>query len=107
MPYKFLTDKIPLPREKDRRVKLTNEQREEIRNNVEGLSQQKLADKYAVSKRLIQFILHPEKLAQNLLDREKRGGWKQYYNKDKNTECVREHRRYKQAVLSHKQTKGE
>lgn len=101
MPYKFETDKIKLPRDKDRRIKLTLEQREEIRDNLDGLSNHALAAKYGVSKRLIQFIRHPERQAKNLADRAERGGWRQYYDKEKNTQSIREHRKYKSAVLLH------
>lgn len=102
MPYKFETEKIKLPREKDRRVKLTATQRQEIRDNLDGLSNRALAAKYGVSKRLIQFIRHPERQAKNLLDRQARGGSMQYYDKDEWRETMREHRRYKAAVLLHK-----
>jgi len=37
-----------MPREKDKRVKLTDAQRVEILHNVEGLSQYKRAAKYGV-----------------------------------------------------------
>lgn len=97
MPYKFEYDGTPMPRNKDRRVKLTEEQRREIRES--SLSQQKLADYYHVSRRLIQFVKDPEKQAENIRRRLERGGWMQYYDKDAQTTATREHRRYKQLVL--------
>lgn len=100
MPHKFEKDKIHLPRGKDRRIKLTSEQRQEIREAV-GVSKHELAAKYGVSRRLIQFIQHPERHAKNLQDRAERGGWKQYYDKDKHRETIKEHRQYKSAVLLH------
>ena len=99
MPYKFETDKIPLPKGKDRRVRLTPEQRAEIRENVDGLSQRALANKYKVSRRLVQFILQPDKHAQNLKCRQDRGGWQQYYDKNKHKDAMREHRQYKKSAL--------
>lgn len=99
MPIKTETQKIKLPPGKDRRRKLTPGQREEIRVNAEGLSQYKLADKYGVSRRLIQFIQSPEKHAQNLLAREQRGGWRQYYNKDEHQKAMANTRKHRKQVL--------
>ena len=94
MPRK--TDTIPINNENlDRRVKLTQVQKQEIKLNVLGLSSRKLAEMYGVSKRTIQFILDPEKLAENKKKREERGGSKHYYNKEKHTEAIRRHRDYK------------
>lgn len=101
MPYKFETDKIPLPRAKDRRVKLSNEQREAIRANPANLSQRQIATMYGVSRRTVQFIQSPEKHGENLMRRQERGGWKQYYDKEKHREAMQDHRRYKAAVLLH------
>ncbi len=79
----------------DKRVKLTDEQRKEIKENKLGLSQRKLAQDYGVSRRLIQFILDPEKLEENKKRREERGGSKIYYDKDKHKESMRIHRKRK------------
>ena len=106
MPYKFVTDKIPLPPGKDRRVKLTDTDREEIRHLSKTYSQRQLADMFGVSRRLISFVLDPEKLKQNLQRREERGGSMVYYEKNKNTAAIREHRRYKQSVLQEKIKNG-
>jgi len=101
MPYKFQTDKIKLPVGKDRRVKLTPKEKEKIcKESLRGASQRELARKYKVSRRLIQFIIDPEKLEKNLLARKKRGSSKIYYNKDYHRESMKEHRQYKQKVLS-------
>lgn len=94
----------------DRRVKLTDEQRESIREEYATgfVSQQNLADKYGVSKRLVQFILNPKKkeiAQQQFRERQKDG---RYYDKDKHREYTKEHRRYKNEL--YKQgllTKGE
>ena len=104
MPYK--SEKLKIAGTKyDRRVKLTPEQKEEIRKNVQGLSQRKLAIMYEVSRRTIQFILDPEKQKENLKRKAERGGYSQYYDKDKNAEYVREHRRYKQSLFINKELK--
>ena len=101
MPYKFETTKTKLPEGKDRRVKLTAEDKEFIKAlyATGNISTYKLAEEFGVSRRTIQFILDPEKKKANLERLEERGGWKVYYNKDKHTETMREHRRYKQEAL--------
>ena len=100
MPYSFESNKTPLPRSKDRRVKLTDSDRLAIYNNVESKTQRQLASQYGVSRRLIGFIQRPETLKKNLERREERGGWKQYYDKDEHADSMREHRRYKNEVLN-------
>ena len=96
MPYKC--EKIILPENLDRRIKLSEAQKQEIRNLKHEHSQRALAKMYDVSRRLIQFILDPEKLSNNLKAREERGGSKIYYDKDKHTEAMRDHRQYKHAL---------
>lgn len=97
MPYK--SEKIKIAGGKyDRRIKLTPEQKEEIRKNTEGLSQRVLANKYGVSRRTIQFILNPDKLKENLKRRKERGGSMLYYKPEEWPEVIKEHRRYKQKL---------
>lgn len=57
------TTDFKIPREYDRRIKLTDKQREEIcrKYRTGNVTQQKLADEYGVSRRLVTFILYPEK----------------------------------------------
>lgn len=98
MPFKFERDKKKIPRKLRRNVKLTIEQREEIRDNIEGLSNHALAAKYGVSRRLVQFIRFPERQAKNLLDRQQRGGSKIYYNQDKHRNAIAQTRAYKKAL---------
>jgi transposase len=99
MPYAYSTHHIPMPRDKDRRVKLTDEDRATIKANPDGLSQRKLAAAFGVSRRLVTFILDPAKRAGNLAARKARGGSTIYYDRKTHTKAVREHRRYKQRVL--------
>jgi len=97
MPYK--SEKIKIANTKnDRRIKLTDDDKELIKwlREEEKISYQKLANQFGVSKRTIQFICDPKKLEENKKRRAERGGWKQYYDKEKNTEVQREHRQYKQ-----------
>ncbi len=100
MPHKFEKEKNNLPKDKDRRVKLTDTQRDEIRVLGSVCSQRELAKKFDVSRRTIQFILDPSKLEENLKRRKERGGSKIYYDKDKNTVYMRNHRQYKKSILN-------
>jgi hypothetical protein len=98
MPY--LCEKLHIPETKDRRVKLTQEDKEFIRDEYKrgGTSHRKLAVKYGVSKRLIGFILNPETLKKNYENRVARGGSKQYYDKDSHRIAMKTHRAYKQSL---------
>ena len=91
-------DKMKVPRDKDRRVKLTDAQREEIKEAYGTISQRKLARMYGVSRRLVQFIGDPAKHKRNLECRAERGGSMQYYNKEKWRAVMREHREYKRRI---------
>lgn len=98
MPYK--SEKITIEGTKhDRRRKLTEEDKLDIKANVSELSQRELAKLYNVSRRSIQFILDPAKLERNKQARKERGGSKIYYNKEKQTASIREHRQYKQGLF--------
>lgn len=85
--------------EHDRRRKLSEKQKMEIKQNKFGLSQRKLAEMYNVSRRTITFILDPEKLKQNKQSRKERGGSKIYYRKESHTKSIREHRKYKNELF--------
>ena len=100
MPYKFESDKLLVPKEHDKRIKLTQEDKELIRHLYEttDTSQRKLATQFGVSRRLIQFILDPEKQKANLQAREARGGSKQYYDKETNKKRMKAHREHKRAL---------
>ena len=99
MPYK--SEKLNLHETQKRSAKLTSEQRKEIYNKyATGLySQRGLASEYGVSRRLVTFIIDPSKQEANLLRRAENGGSKKYYNKEKHTEAMREHRKYKQELF--------
>ena len=100
MPYKFESEKLLVPREYDKRIKLTQEQKELIKHLYEttDTSQRKLATQFGVSRRLIQFIIDPEKQKANLQAREARGGSKQYYNKETHAKTMKAHREHKRAL---------
>ena len=100
MPYDFERSKQKMPREFDRRVKLTDDERKRIPELYgQGMSIHQLAATFSVSRRTVQFILFPERLAKNRADRIANGGSMAYYDRERNTAYVREHRRYKSRVL--------
>ena len=98
MPYNFERLHIHIPRNADRRVKLTEGQRKAILKSVKSVRQ--LAREYGVDRRAIDFIKHPEKAEANKQRRKERGGWRQYYDKEANRLAVMRHQRYKQWVLT-------
>ena len=81
----------------DRRRKLSEQDKQDIREYV-GLSIHELSKMYGVCRRTIQFIKHPERQKKNVEDRKIRGGSKAYYNKEKNKEYMKKHRRHKQEL---------
>jgi len=85
----------------DRRVKLLPCQKEMVGYwYKQGLAIRAIARMFKVDKRLIQFILFPERQKKNLSDRADRGGSKAYYNREKHTKAMREHRQHKRELSS-------
>lgn len=99
MPRK--SEKIKINNKKlDRRVKLTENDKlciiEEYKTGL--ISMNALARKYNVSSRLIQFTLFPERKerARQLYKERRKDG--RYYDKEKHTKAMREHRDYKEEL---------
>lgn len=96
MPYK----KRYLPEHLDRRIKIPKAEHKTIKQlHKDGVAIRAIARLYKVDKRLIQFILFPERQEAMYQARLERGGSKIYYNKDKWRKTQKEHRRYKSRVL--------
>lgn len=94
MPYK--SEHIKLPRNLDRRVKLSEEDIEHIRwLHKEGVAIRAIAREYEkkCSRRRIQQLVNPE-LAARMKQRFKEH-WKDYFDRKKLTDAVRSLRRYK------------
>lgn len=90
----------------DRRRKLTEAQKEEIRllRRQTGLSYNKIAERYGVSKRMIMFVVNPEKYAvarEQFKERQREGRYQ--VSREERASIVREHRHYKQGL--HKEGK--
>jgi hypothetical protein len=102
MPYWFESKKIKMPRAHDRRVKLTEAERQEIRElHISGWPLRKIARKFKdqCSRRLIMFIIYPERLAAARAGYKERRKDGRYYIRTKHTAAIRKHRHHKQAVL--------
>lgn len=97
MPYK--SEKLKLAPDQDRRRKLTDEQKEEIKRiYAEGkVGQRPLAKQFGVSRSAIQLIVNPER-AKAVKERAKQH-WRDYKpTKEEWAAIKREHRRYKQSL---------
>ena len=80
MPYK--SEKIKIEHTKhDKRIRLTENQKDEIISLRGLISIHKCAERFGVCRRTIQFLWFPERLERNKQLRQKRGGSKQYYDK--------------------------
>ncbi|RKY72539.1 MAG: hypothetical protein DRP97_00465 [Candidatus Latescibacterota bacterium] len=84
----------------DRRIKLTPKMKEEIvKQYARGdVSTRELAREWDVSRKTIQYTLDPEKAKRNYARRVETGGSKQYYDKDKQREYMRKHRKHLREV---------
>lgn len=98
MPYAHDTQHLRLAPEQDRRRKLSDEQKEEIRQlYAAGAGSMKaLADRYHVSRSTVQLIINPDS-AQRVKEYT-RDHWREYHDRERSTRAVRETRRYKQRL---------
>lgn len=99
MPYK--SEKIKLAPSQDRRRKLTDEQKREIKRIYESgvCGTRPLAKQFGVSRRTIQFIVDEAKkqrCTEQFKQRRKDGRYKP--TKEEWAKTVREHRQYKQTL---------
>lgn len=94
MPY--ISEKIRLPEQYDRRRKLTEIQKQEIKTKYETgfYSLNSLAKEYLVSKKTILLIVNPESKRKN--DQRIKDHWKDYaVSNEERAAIQREHRKYK------------
>ena len=101
MPYKHEYTKTLLPRDLDRRVKLTEQDKIDIKKLIDYtlLSNQDIATMFWVSRKTIYLIRNPlQAKKENEAYKIRRLDWR-YYNKDKHTKSIKDLRRYKQKNL--------
>lgn len=98
MPY--ISEKIPLPPQYDRRRKLTEDDKIEIvrLRKEHNLSQRTLARMFGVSRKLIIFIIDPERHERAKAQFKERRKDGRYYDRETNTIAVRNTRQYKQQL---------
>lgn len=97
MPYK--SESIRLRGLQDRRRKLTDEQRNEIKDmySTGSWSLNKLAQQFEVSKKTILLIVNPNSAKKAKQYRQE--NWREFQRtKEERTKATREHRRYKQSL---------
>ncbi len=104
MTYIHKNYKIPYQLKKS--SKLSNKEKTQIKKEYKPniISYQNLANKYNVSKRLIMFVVNPDKLLkckEQFKIRQKEGRYK--YTKEKRNSIMKKHRRYKQTLYLNKQ----
>lgn len=95
MPYK--SEKIPLPPQYDRRRKLTEDDKFEIvrLRKEHNLSQRTLARMFGVSRRLIIFIIDPEKHERAKAQYKERRQDGRYYDRETHRKTIKNYREYK------------
>jgi hypothetical protein len=101
MPYK--SEKLKMPRQYDARVKLTDKDRREIIDlHKSGWPIRKIARHFIgqASRRLIMFIIYPERQAANLKRRRELLAInpQRYYNREKHNQAMKKHRHRKQKL---------
>ena len=97
MPYK--SERLRITKRYDRRIKLSDSDKKNIKKLYGKISQRKLASAFGVSRRLIQFIGDPSKHKRNLLCRQARGGSNIYYDRLKHNEAMRKYREYRNRLF--------
>ena len=101
-PYRLALS-AKLPEHLDRRRKLPTSEHEDIRRrHAKGESQRELAKAYGVSRRLIVFVLHPERLELQRARKKDQHYSRNYYQAnvkgEKWRKIMQEHRAYKKAL---------
>lgn len=93
-------DKMKLAPEQDRRRKLTDEQKEQIKDlyKTGEYSLNQLAQEYGVSKKLILLIVNPESKAKN--DARIKAHWQDYYDREEHNKAIKNLRDYKKDLLA-------
>lgn len=108
MSYWFEKEKIKLPPDKDRRRKLSDDQKEHIRQlHRDGVPIRQINREHypQVSRRLLQFIIFPDRnelnRQRNIKKTKELGNPLQRYGREYWTETMREHRQHKAKMLKH------
>ena len=100
MPHFFEKYHLKVSREQDRRVKISDAMRKTIikRYYADGISQRQIAMSTGVSRRMVSFILFPEKYEKARQQYKERRLDGRYYNKEKNKMAIQKTREYKKSL---------
>jgi len=101
MMSEYSIDKLKIPRHLDRRVKLTDDDKKLIKILYsDGMGIRQISRKFEkkCSRRMIQFVLFPERL-EKVKERAKEvKRWDKHNAKEYRTPSMREHRAYKRSI---------
>lgn len=98
MPHPWESKRKRIPRPLDRRIKLSDTDRTEIkRMYAAGVSIRAIAREYAgrCSRRMIQFVIFPDRYDAAADRAKEKKNWKVYYDKKTRNQYMRKHRKYK------------
>lgn len=102
MPYAYATKKLKIPRQLDRRVKLTDDDKKDIQRRYfeHGEAIRAIARVYenTCTRKTIQYLLFPERLETAKKRYKELRADGRYYNKDKHRNYMKKHRHYKQSI---------
>lgn len=100
MPYKFETEKKKLPKNLDRRVKLSDDDKLAIKKLIDStsLSNAEIWEKFWVHRKTIYLIRNPRQAKKEKEEfKIRRLDWR-YYNKDIQNQAIKETRKYKKSL---------
>lgn len=98
MPHWFEKEKLKIPVDKDRRYKLSPEERNHVKELIAyGATIEYVARMYKVARATIKMIVDDDYREQ--VYAKKRGKWREYYNKERHAQNIKSYRHYKKKVL--------
>lgn len=90
-------DELRTGKEHDGRRRLTDEEKEDVKRlHKAGQSIHSLSRDYGVSRRLVQFLIYPERL--EIVNYP--GHWSKYYDKEKHRRSMAKHRAKKKQLFN-------
>lgn len=99
MPYSF--EELHIPREYDRRVKVTDDDRLIIKRMFnEGVAIRAITRHFEgrLSRKIITYVIYPERQEKARADYKERRKDGRYYNRDRHREAMRRHRAHKREL---------
>ena len=100
MPYKFENSKLYIPKKHDKRIKLSDADKEEIKQkySLGTYSMRGLAREYNVSHKMIGYVLNPDKYKEDLEKNRQRRKDGRYYDRIKQREQTKAYRHHKKQL---------